>query len=178
MKRHETHSEVYRVASALRAGHVPEIASFKHTPEVEAVHTRYLCPAHVEQILAENGGAERTIILSPTRKGSGGVDGINKRLQRRLGEDRPRVYYQDRTLGWMLWIGAQGQSFHLEDRVLITQNNYETDDRNGDLGSITDVWEEPDEEDMSAVMYVVERRTALTSETLATLQLGYAITVH
>ena len=178
VKRHTAHSDIYRVASALRAGHVPEIAALEHTPEVEVVHTRSLCPAHVEQVWAENGGAERTIILSPTRKGSGGVDGINKRLQRRVGEDWPRVYYRDRTRRWMPWIGAQGQSFHLGDRVMITQNNYETDVRNGDLGTTTDVWEESDEEGAGAVINIVERRIVLTAETLATLQLGYAITVH
>ena len=66
------------------------------------------------------------------------------------------------------------------DPVLITANNYDEDAdlRNGDLGRIVEVFDQPDEDGAVAVIEVNNTLINVTAELLEKLQLGYAITIH
>ena len=178
VKRHDRHSEIYRVANALRRGIVPDIPRLNESSEAQVAYSPNLRLEHVEQLWLQSGAAEKTIILSPTRRGPGGVDGINTRLQRLMGQHRPIVHYLDPIRGWIPWIGPQGQRFQLHDRVMVTKNDYDADVRNGDLGTVCEVFDGPDGQGAGATMDIEGRKIGLTLDVLSSLSLGYAVTVH
>ena len=66
------------------------------------------------------------------------------------------------------------------DPVLVTANNYDEDAdlRNGDLGLIVEVFEQPNEDGAVAVIEVNNNLINVTVELLEKLHLGYAITIH
>ena len=79
------------------------------------------------------------------------------------------VHYLDPTRGWIPWIGPQGEQFYLHDRVMVTENDYEADVRNGDLGTITEVFDGPDGHGAGAAMDVEGRRIPLIVDVLSSL---------
>ena len=180
VKRHRAGSELHRFARALRRGDVPALPTLGGTGDRLAAvsHTPDMRPEHVARLWADAGGADRAIILSPTRKGAGGVDAINRHLQQVMGRNRPRVHYADPARGWIPWINAEGLAFHLRDRVMVTANDYKADIRNGDLGTIVEVFEEPAHDGSGGRILVDGREIPLTEDVLASLSLGYAVTVH
>jgi len=66
------------------------------------------------------------------------------------------------------------------DPVLVTANNYDEDAdlRNGDLGLVVEVFEQPDEDGVVAIIEVNNDLINVTAELLEKLHLGYAITIH
>lgn len=178
VKRHAAASEIHRVANTIRNGEVPQIAPLHADLNSEVAHTTNWSLRHIAELWLRNGGAERTIILSPTKKGPGGVDEINTCLQDLMGHQRPAVHYLDHSRGCIPWIGPQGQQFHLDDRVMVTRNDYDADIRNGDLGTITDLFPAPDQHGAGAAMTIDGRRIPLTVDVLTSLSLGYAVTIH
>ena len=64
---------------------------------------------------------------------------------------------------------AQGEQFYLHDRVMVTENDYEADVRNGDLGTITEVFDGPDGHGAGAAMDVEGRRIPLIVDVLSSL---------
>ena len=180
VKRQRADSGIHRFAQALRRGHVPEMVALRGDLDTatDVVYTPEIRPEAIKRIWLQAGGAERAVILSPTRKGSGGVDEINAYLQRAIGSDRPVVRYLDDAKGWIPWIGSQGCPFHLNDRIMVTVNDYTADVRNGDLGTIVEVFESPGEDDSGGLLEIDGRLIPLTADLLAVLSLGYAVTIH
>lgn len=180
VKRHGADSQIHRFAQSLRHGVVPEMRSLRELAglPVDVNYTLDMRPETIKKIWLEAGGADRAMILSPTRKGSGGVDEINIYLQHTMGADRPVVHYLDDSSGWIPWVGPQGYLFHLNDRVMVTVNDYEADVRNGDLGTIVDVFESPSEDGSGGMLDIDGRDIPLTGDLLSSLSLGYAITIH
>ena len=64
--------------------------------------------------------------------------------------------------------------------MLVTANNYDEDAdlRNGDLGLVVEVFEQPNEDGAVAVIDVNNALINVTAELLEKLHLGYAITIH
>ena len=93
---------------------------------------------------------------------------------------RSRLSYIDDVRGWIPWCSPDGEFFLEDDPVLITRNNYdeEADLRNGDLGVITEVFDEPDEDGVVGILLVNDRHIKITSKLLQKMSLGYAVTVH
>ena len=185
VKRHAAASEIHRVVNTIRKGEVPQIAPLHADLDREVAHTTNWSLRHIAELWLRNGGAERTIIhhssfiiLSPTKKGPDGVDEINACLQDLMGHQRPAVRYLDYTRGWIPWIGPQGQRFHLDDRVMVTRNDYDANIRNGDLGTITELFSAPDQHGAGTAMTIEGRRIPLTVDVLTSLSLGYAVTIH
>ena len=178
VKRHAAASEIHRVANTIRNGQVPQVAPLHADVDKEVAYTTNWSLRHVAELWLRNGGAERTIILSPTKVGPGGVDEINSCLQDLMGRQRPAVRYSDHTRGWIPWISPRGHQFHLDDRVMVTRNDYEADIRNGDLGTITELFPAPDRHGAGAAMTIEGRSIPLTLDVLNSLSLGYAVTVH
>ena len=180
VKRHGADSEIHRFAQALRRGFVPEITDMKDGLELtgDVIYTSDMRLETIKHFWLEAGGADRAMILSPTRRGSGGVDEINNFLQHTMGDERPVVHYLDAALGWIPWIGAHGCKFHMNDRVMVTVNDYDADIRNGDLGTIVEVYESPGEDGSGGWLDIDGREIPLTGEVLSSLSLGYAITIH
>ena len=128
----------------------------------------------------ESGGIDNTIVLSPIRKGEFGVDNLNLVLQASVGNDRQAIYFQDSLRGWIPWITSTGSRLLKGDSVLVTANNYDEDAdlRNGDLGLVIEVFEQPDEDGAVAIIEVNDILINVTAELLEKLHLGYAITIH
>jgi exodeoxyribonuclease V alpha subunit len=128
----------------------------------------------------ESGGIEQSIVLSPVRKGEFGVDNLNIELQASVGHARKAIYFQDASRGWIPWVTSTGTKILLGDPILVIANNYDdaADLRNGDLGIVTEVFEQQDENGAVGVIEVNHVSINLTVDVLAKLQLGYAITIH
>lgn len=128
----------------------------------------------------ESGGIDHSIVLSPIRKGVFGVDNLNLELQLSVGNDREAIYFQDSLRGWIPWLTSTGARLLKGDPVLVIANNYDerADLRNGDLGVIIDVFEQPDKDGAVGVIEVNNTLINVTAELLEKLHLGYAITIH
>lgn len=126
------------------------------------------------------GGIDNSIVLSPVRKGIFGVDNINATLQSSVGEKRPAIYFQDPSRGWIPWITSTGTKILKGDPVLVIANNYDeqADLRNGDLGRVIEVFDQPDKDDTVALLEVNSTFVKVTVDVLEKLHLGYAITIH
>jgi exodeoxyribonuclease V alpha subunit len=103
-------------------------------------------------------------VLCPMNRGSLGVRELNLRLQAELNPVRPEEPVVER-FGWQ---------FRLRDKVIQTQNNYDKDVFNGDIGQIT-------------AMDLVEREVTIRFDArevlydlgeLDEVSLAYAITIH
>lgn len=128
----------------------------------------------------EAGGAGN-IVLSPIRRGMLGVDSINNELQRAVGLNRRALHYTDQTRGWIPWVTSTGARLLEGDAVLVTANNYDAnaDIRNGDLGTVTEVFENPNVENGAIGLVEVNGKAILVvPDILNKLDLGYAITIH
>ncbi|PKN12714.1 MAG: AAA family ATPase [Deltaproteobacteria bacterium HGW-Deltaproteobacteria-4] len=123
---------------------------------------------------------EDSIVLSPVRKGELGVLNINKKLQAHVGGDRLPLSYLDEVRGWIPWCGDDGEFLLEGDRVLITKNNYDEDAdlRNGDLGVIEEVYDEPDDDNVVGKLLVNGQSIGITRKLLEKITLGYAVTIH
>jgi exodeoxyribonuclease V alpha subunit len=77
-----------------------------------------------------------------------GIDNINLQLQQAVGLNRPALYYRDELRGWIPWITPIGSKLLESDPVLVVVNNYDesADIRNGDIGVITEVFDNPNSE--------------------------------
>lgn len=123
-----------------------------------------------------NSGADCCIVLTPPRKGSLGVDSINLLIQESFNSSN-ETHYMDEFRGLIPWITRKGSTLCLGDQVMVTANDYEADIRNGDLGSIYEVFEEP-RDDGYGVLQIEGKNIPITLKVLQNLDLGYGITIH
>ncbi|WP_024606479.1 MULTISPECIES: AAA family ATPase [unclassified Pseudoalteromonas] len=182
VKRQSEESGIHKFSTSVRNGliELPELS--KNTLREGgdcSIETR----PTIERLIAlwqESGGIEKSIVLSPIRKGEFGVNNLNVELQASVGNDRQAIYFQDSLTGWIPWITSTGSRLLKGDPVLVTANNYDEDAdlRNGDLGLIVEVFEQPDDYGAVAVIEVNNALINVTAELLEKLHLGYAITIH
>ncbi|GGP41919.1 AAA family ATPase [Shewanella saliphila] len=182
VKRQNEESGIHKFSTLVRNGQldIPEVT--KNTLNESGDCSIETKPT-VERLIKlwqESGGIDQSIVLSPIRKGEFGVDNLNLELQASVGNDRQAIYFQDSLRGWIPWITSTGSRLLKGDPVLITANNYDEDAdlRNGDLGLIVEVFEQPDEDGAVAVIEVNNTLINVTAELLEKLHLGYAITIH
>ena len=120
------------------------------------------------------GISDRIQVITPSRRGAGGVDVLNARLQTALNPKKPlkREHQRGETL------------FREGDKVMQVVNNYELEwDRqgvsgvglfNGDIGVI----ERINAQERTMTVNFEDRLTEYPFENLDELELAYAITVH
>ncbi len=113
-------------------------------------------------------------IITPSHKGSVGTEEMNIRLQLELNppDDNKKEYK------------LFGNTYRVGDKVMQMQNNYDivwkkgteegTGIFNGDIGKITDI----NENTQSVFVNFDGRRAVYSFDTLAQIELAYAITVH
>ena len=121
-----------------------------------------------------NSIIEQIQVITPSKKGFGGVEILNNELQSKLNP--PAKFKREKS--------SHGVTFREGDRVMQTVNNYEIEwERdgyvgngifNGDIGTIEDINLQKSE------LYVRfdDRVAKYDFETLEELDLAYAITVH
>ena len=80
-------------------------------------------------------------------------------------------------MDWIPWITSSGTKLRLGDRIMVTRNDYDADIRNGDLGEITEVYDSP-KDGAYGVMQIDGKLVDITDDTIDSIDLGYAITIH
>lgn len=103
-------------------------------------------------------------VLCPMNRGSLGIRELNVRLQEELNPARAGEPVAEK-FGW---------KFRVRDKVLQTENNYDKDVFNGDIGQIVTI--DPDEREV-AVRFD-QREARYDYGELDELSLAYAITIH
>ena len=117
---------------------------------------------------------EKIQVITPSKKGSAGVDVLNSILQSRLNP--PAVFKKERA--------AHGTIFREGDRVMQTVNNYDIEWEkngavgvglfNGDIGVIESI----DMNEETVCIRFDDKEANYTFDMLDELELAYAITVH
>lgn len=182
VKRQNEKSGIHKFSTSVRNGllDLPELT--KNTLRESSdcsIETRPTIERLIK-LWQESGGIDQSIVLSPIRKGEFGIDNLNLELQESVVNERQAIYFQDSLRGWIPSITSTGSRLLKGDPVLITANNYDEDAdlRNGDLGLVVEVFEQPDEDGAVAVIEVNNDLINVTTELLEKLHLGYAITIH
>jgi exodeoxyribonuclease V alpha subunit len=103
-------------------------------------------------------------VLSPMNRGSLGVRELNVRLQTELNPPRPDEPVVER-FGWQ---------FRVRDKVIQTENDYEKDVFNGDIGQVTRI----DPAERALFVKFDQREVNYDYGELDELSLAYAITIH
>jgi len=103
-------------------------------------------------------------VLCPMNRGSLGVRELNARLQAELNPPKPEEPLVEK-FGWQ---------FRLRDKVMQTENNYDKDVFNGDIGQIIKI--DPIEREVTVKFD--QREVVYDFGELDELSLAYAITIH
>lgn len=182
VKRQSEQSDIHRFATSVRESAL-ELPSATMETLAESGDCTLECKASMPRLLElwhEAGGIGNCIVLSPIRKGELGVNNINATLQSSVGLDRPALCYNDAGRGWIPWVTHTGTQLLEGDPALVIANNYdeEADIRNGDLGIITQVFDEPGEDGAVGGLELNGEFIYITAEILEKLELGYAVTIH
>lgn len=171
--RQAAHSRIITNAHRVNEGHLPEIPAKgsesdfyfveRDEPEqivatlVETVRTRIPAKFALDPI-------RNVQVLCPMNRGSLGIRELNQRLQNELNPvrgDEPTV----EKFGWQ---------FRLRDKVIQTENDYDKDVFNGDIGQISKI--DPVERDVT--IYFDQREVVYDFGELDEVALAYAITIH
>jgi exodeoxyribonuclease V alpha subunit len=171
--RQAAHSRIITTAHRINEGHMPELPSKdiqsdfyfidRAEPEqiadmlVDMVKTRIPAKFKFDPI--------RDIqVLCPMNRGSLGIRELNVRLQTELNParaDEPVV----EKFGW---------TFQVRDKVIQTENNYDKDVFNGDIGQIVKI----DPVEREVIIRFDQREVAYDFGELDEVSLAYAITIH
>jgi exodeoxyribonuclease V alpha subunit len=103
-------------------------------------------------------------VLCPMNRGSLGVRELNVKLQAELNPVRPEEPVAEK-FGWQ---------FRVRDKVIQTENNYDKDVFNGDIGQIASV----DPVEREVVVRFDQREVVYDFGELDEVALAYAITIH
>lgn len=105
-------------------------------------------------------------ILTPMRKGALGTEELNVILQEKLNPPATNK--------------MEYKNFRVGDRVLQTENNYELDVFNGDIGTISDIFYEIDDgiEQITFKIDFMGKEITYKKQNISQLELAYAMTIH
>jgi exodeoxyribonuclease V alpha subunit len=171
--RQAAHSKIITSAHQINAGKLPELpekgsdSDFffieRGEPDqiaetlLEMVKTRIPGKFHVDPI-------REIQVLAPMNRGSLGIRELNARLQDTLNPQRANEPHVEK-FGWQ---------FRVRDKVIQTENNYDKDVFNGDIGQIRKV----DPEQREVVVQYDNREVTYDYGELDEVSLAYAITIH
>lgn len=103
-------------------------------------------------------------VLCPMNRGSLGIRELNLRLQAELNPPRPDEPMVEK-FGW---------KFRIRDKVIQTENNYDKDAFNGDIGQIVKI----DPVEREVLIRFDQREIVYDFGELDEIALAYAITIH
>ncbi|HKQ39786.1 MAG TPA: ATP-dependent RecD-like DNA helicase [Verrucomicrobiae bacterium] len=166
-------SKIITSAHQINAGHLPELPE-KGTDSdfffIERNEPDQIAETLLDMVKTRIPGkfrfdAIRDIqVLAPMNRGSLGIRELNARLQDTLNPARasdPQV----EKFGWQ---------FRVRDKVIQTENNYDKDVFNGDIGQIRSI----DPEQREVVVQYDNREVTYDYGELDEVSLAYAITIH
>jgi len=171
--RQAAHSQIITTAHRINEGHMPEIPAkdaesdfyFIDRAEPEQIAATLL--DMVKKRIPAKFGFDpiRDIqMLCPMNHGSLGVRELNVRLQAELNPARPEEPVVEK-FGWQ---------FRLRDKVIQTENNYDKDVFNGDIGQIINI----DPMEREVTVKFDQREVVYDFGELDEVALAYAITIH
>lgn len=178
VKRQASESGIYRFATAIRNSEtyqLPLTNRLLSESEDASLETE-MTLNRAYDLWCQAGGRDNTVLLSPVRKGILGVDSINSDFQKRVGGNRKLV--KNPLISHFEWRNTKGQWLLEGDPVMVNQNDYALDVRNGDLGYISEVFDTVFEDGSVGTLMLDSGPVPLTIELLEKLELAYAITVH
>jgi exodeoxyribonuclease V alpha subunit len=171
--RQAAHSRIITNAHLINQGRLPEL------PEADASSDFFFVrrddPERIAETLVEIvrqripskfgfDPIREVQVLSPMNRGSLGIRELNVRLQQALNPSRPEEPFVEK-FGWQ---------FRLRDKVIQTENNYDKDVFNGDIGQITAI--DPVEREVKIKFDT--REVVYDFGELDEVSLAYAITIH
>lgn len=168
--RQAAESQIIQIAHKINSGETPDLNHNRHsdfffiekeTPEEVAETILNLIKHRLPT--AYNYNPLRDIqVLSPMQRGVVGAKNLNVELQKALnGHPIARVE-------------RFGYTFGVGDKVMVTENNYDKDVFNGDIGFIESI----NLEDQIAIISLDNRRIEFEFTDLDILQPAYTITIH
>lgn len=171
--RQAAHSRIITSAHRINEGRMPEFGP-KNT-ESDFYFVEREQPEDIAQMLVEmvktrvpakfKLDAIRDVqVLCPMNRGSLGIRELNVRLQDELNPLRPDEPKAEK-FGWQ---------YRVRDKVIQTENNYDKEVFNGDIGQITGI----DPVEREVVVRFDQREVVYDFGELDELALAYAITVH
>ena len=171
--RQAANSQIITTAHRINQGSMPELSAKntesdfyfidRNEPEaiantlVEMIKTRIPAKSKLNPI--------RDIqVLCPMNRGSLGIRELNLRLQAELNPPRPEEPMVEK-FGWL---------FRIRDKVIQTENNYDKDAFNGDIGQIMKI----DPVEREVLIKFDQREIVYDFGELDEIALAYAITIH
>jgi len=178
VKRQGEKSGIHRFATAIRNQHSDiDLPEYQAGDDVDCSMVDSIDPVEISDLYEACGGAARCIILTSIQKGDAGVGNLNTVMQRKLGYDRPVVRFATDD-GDIDFVNFQGNKYYLGDPILITKNDYDIGVRNGDLGTIAEIFDEMTDDGLLGFVNMDGRMIDLNFALLEKMSLGYAITIH
>ena len=171
--RQAAHSKIITSAHQINAGYLPELPEkgaesdffFVERNEPEQIADTLLEMVKTRIPAKFRCDAIREIqVLAPMNRGSLGIRELNARLQDMLNPKRANEPHVEK-FGWQ---------FRVRDKVIQTENNYDKDVFNGDIGQIRSI--DPDQGEV--VIQYDNRDVTYDYGELDEVSLAYAITIH
>ena len=174
VQRQSETSLIHKFATAIRNDEYLKLPDYKTNKDIDCSLTD---TSEIPEIWTDLG--PDTMILCATQKGATGVRNLNAEIQGRIGHHRPALQFYDDEEGLIDFTATvTGSKFRLDDPILITKNSYDIDVRNGDIGRVVEVYDEPDENGSSGVLMLNNRLLDIDFDLLLKMELAYAITIH
>ena len=171
--RQAAHSRIITNAHRINEGHLPEISAkgdksdffFVEREEPEGIGTTLIEMVKTRIPSKFSLDAIRDVqVLCPMNRGSIGVRELNVQLQNELNPPRPDEP-QVEKFGWQ---------FRPRDKVIQTENDYDKEVFNGDIGQIAKI----DPVEQEVVIRFDHREVVYDFGELDEVSLAYAITIH
>jgi exodeoxyribonuclease V alpha subunit len=168
--RQAAESQLIQMAHKINSGEMPDLSPHRHsdffflekeTPEQVAETILHLIKQRLPAAYGHNP-LKDIQVLSPMQKGVVGARNLNVELQKALNANP------------IAKIERFGYSFGVGDKVMVTENDYEKDVFNGDIGYIDGI----NLEDQLATINIDDRMVDFEFADLDILQPAYAITIH
>ncbi len=171
--RQAAHSQIITNAHRINEGHMPEIAVKEAASDfyfVEREEPERIADTLVDMVKSRMPGKFRLDpirdiqVLCPMNRGSLGIRELNVRLQGDLNPAKPEEPVVEK-FGWQ---------FRTNDKVIQTQNDYDKDVFNGDIGQIVRI----DPVEREVTIRFDQREVVYDFGELDEISLAYAITIH
>jgi exodeoxyribonuclease V alpha subunit len=165
-------SGIPTVSAAIRERRMPLFTEYQGIADgVSFVHCESgLIGDVVERIVLQLGGySNGVLVVSPTKKGPGGVDALNGRLHERLHPSGDPAHDIK---------GFNAQYYTIRDPVMWLRNDYSRGLFNGQIGQIKSIPDSPGERWLEVLFDGESSSRTLQLEDLMDLTLAHAITCH
>jgi exodeoxyribonuclease V alpha subunit len=171
--RQAAHSRIITIAHRINEGYLPELQSKNGDSDfyfIDRADPEQTAATLVEMVKNRIPGKFKfdpirdIQVLCPMNRGSLGIRELNVKLQTELNPPKAEESSVEK-FGWQ---------FHVRDKVIQTENNYDKDVFNGDIGQIVKI----DPLEREVTIRFDQREVRYDYGELDEVSLAYAITIH